>query len=147
VRRRTLSPIVATAALMLALALMGCSAPNLTFVDEGGSYNRESALALTAAADSGDLADHSTREAGVLRHDALVDLRGEGAAGAEAASIITRTFPSDAAAVPFYVERATFDSVPALVIIEAIGPADGSLVDKRIWVLSEDGDVLLSGTR
>ena len=146
-RRRTKRSIVAAISLLLALALTSCSQSGLTFVDEGGSYDRESALALAAAADSGDLAGRSTREADALRHDALVDLRSEGAAGAEAASLVTKTFPSNAAAVPFYVERATFDSKPALVVIEAIGPADGSLADKRIWVLSEDGDVLLSGTR
>ncbi len=146
-RRRTTRSTVAAAALVLALALSGCSASNLTFIEKGGSYDRESALALAEAANSGDLAGRSTREAKALRHDALVDLRSKGAAGAEAASLITQTFPSDAAAVPFHVERATFASMPAFVIIEAIGPADGSLVDKRIWVLSEDGDVLLSGTR
>jgi hypothetical protein len=45
------------------------------------------------------------------------------------------------------VEKAKFDGTPALIIIEAIGPANGKLTTERLWALSKDGAVLFVGTR
>lgn len=116
-------------------------------MDEGTNYDRATALKLATSVDSGDLEGSPSSEAATLRHDALVGLRRQGTVGAQAASLITRTFPTDTVAVPFYVERATFDGQPVFVVVEALGPKDGTLRDKRVWVLSDSGDVLLSGTR
>lgn len=145
--RRTTRFVLVLAALAALLVAGGCASSSTKLVDEGRTYDRASALRLAASIDSGDLADRSSQEAATLRHDALVDLRKQGATGAAAASLITKTFPTDTAAVPFYVERAAFDSRPVFVVIEALGPKDGPLRDKRVWVLSDSGEVLLSGTR
>lgn len=137
---------MAAAAVMVA-GSVGCSTASVTYVDAGASYNEAEALALSGELDAGELAQAPTSETAERRHDALVDLRRQGSTAAEAATLITKTFPADASGVPFYVERATFESVPALVIVESIGRSEGSLSDVRVWVIDLDGAVLLSGTR
>lgn len=139
--------LVACLIASMAVALSACSTEGLGLVDQGRDYTQETALRLAASADPQDLDEHVSSDSAPLRHDALVDLRRSGDAGAEAASLITKTFPSDSTGVPFYVERATFESAPALIVLEAIGRPGGTLTDTRVWVLSEDGDVLLSATR
>lgn len=133
--------------MLFAVILTGCSGPAPQWVDQETSYSEESALALAQRLDAGSLTKQSTESGTGLRHEALAALRRDGSAASDAAKLITRTFPSDTQAVPFYVELATYDSQPAYVIVEAVGPKDGKLVDKRLWVLSASGDVLLSGTR
>jgi hypothetical protein len=102
---------------------------------------------LVEAADSGALADESADDAADLRHRYLVALRSQGEGAAEAVSLLNKTFPADTAAVPFYVERATYGQVPALVVVEAMGRPGTTLSDKRLWVIDEKGAVLFSGTR
>jgi hypothetical protein len=137
--------LIASAAIVLALA--GCGVPAPTYVSDGGSYTAEEVLRLPSKLEPGDLADEAAERSAELRHEALVKLRRQGPDAAEVASLITRTFPADTLGVPFYVERATFDGGPAIVIVEAIGRPGGSLSDERVWVISDSGDVLISGTR
>jgi len=128
-------------------SLVGCSGENPAFVDAGASYDSASALELPRSVDAGRLVDQPTSKAADLRHEALVALRKRGGAAADAAVLITRTFPAGSNSVPFYVESADFEGQPAWIIVEAIGRTDDNLTDKRVWVLSAKGDVLLAGTR
>lgn len=134
-------------ATLLLLLLAGCERPRIVYVDEDRSYTDESALALSERLNPGELAEKPADESKELRHDALVQLRGMGPEASEAAELITATFSSSTQGVPFYVERATYGSKPVIVMVEAIGPPDGRLLDERVWVLGEGGEVLLSGTR
>ena len=131
----------------LTLLLAGCEPTGPEFVAEGRSYTLNTALELSDTIDAGGLAEQPTSKANELRHEALVALRKQGDMAENAAKVITATFPAETSGVPYYVERALYHSEPALIIVEAIGPQGGTLSDRRVWVLSLDGEVLLSGTR
>lgn len=141
--------ILAALAIVALLGAVGCSDSGITFVDGTAQYSAADVLALPSGldADAAALRDIPVSEAEQLRHEALVDLRGQGQAGADAATLITKTLPADTAAVPFYVEVATVDSEPAIIVVEAIGPQGSTLRDTRVWALALDGELLLSGTR
>lgn len=143
-RRKTLLPIAAG---ILLLFVAGCRPTLPTYVSEGRSYDSESVLELAGTVADPGLSNVPVLDAEARRHDALVSLRTQGGSAAEAAELITKTFPTDTAAVPYYVEQATYEGTDALVLIEAMGPPGGTLSDRRTWVLSNDGDVLISGTR
>lgn len=145
--RAALLRLVAASVLVTAFALAGCSGPDPTFVEDGALYDSASAGELVEQADPGSLAEKPAAQASELRHDYLVALRGLGGGAATAAEVITRTFPTETEAVPFYVELAMFDDEPAYIIVEALGRPGGTLSDKRLWVIDEDGNVLLSGVR
>jgi hypothetical protein len=139
-------------ALMLVLACLagaaGCSSANSPrFVDKGASYDASSAVALSGRLDIQKLKGVATSESADLRHEALVSLRARGGRAAEVADVLTKTFPSDTRAVPIYFERATFDGKPVILVIEAAGPANGTLSTKRVWVLDEQGNVVFMGSR
>ena len=72
-----------------------------------------------------------------LRHDALAALRRQGATASGVADLLTRTFPSDTSGVPVYVEKATYEGKPAVLVVEAAGPKAGSLNAKRLWVVGD----------
>ena len=136
--------------LMLVAAVLGttgCTADDVTWVDDGASYTMKS---VEKVLDSADISAHSARsatEATELRHAALTSLRKKGDSAAEAASLLTATFPPDTRAVPVYIESASLDGTPILVVVEATGPKAGALTMKRLWVLGEDGSVILSRSR
>jgi hypothetical protein len=130
-----------------AFALLGCGPKGPVWVEGGGTYTTESLVTLYSAADITKLASTSSSDASKLRHEALVGLRQRGGAAASAADLITKTLPATTAGVPVYVEKATVSGQPALVVIEATGPATGKLTTKRLWALSETGAVLFVGTR
>ncbi len=132
--------------LSVTLALAGC-ASGPQFVDEGATYTLDNASTAFDKADTSDVAGLSVGDADELQRKALSGLRSQGGAAADAAELITATFPSGARSVPVYVERATVDGDPALIIVEVIGPKAGTLQDQRLWVINESGDVLLSETR
>jgi hypothetical protein len=134
-------------ATVLLVAVLGCATGGPQFVAEDRTYTMSEALDLPARLDAGDLPDTDTNESASLRRAALVALRKQGGKAEEAARIITATFPPETAGVPFYVEQATYGTAPAIVMVEAIGPRGGKLVDRRVWVISPEGDVLLTGTR
>lgn len=137
--------VVLAAALLLVLS--ACDGNRITYVAEDADYDRAAALKLLDEADAGDLASRPTEESAGLREAALTDLRGQRDGAAEAASLITRTLPPTSRSVPFYVETASYEGTPAVVILEAVGPSSGVLRDKRLWVLALDGSVLLAGSR
>lgn len=138
---------LATAALALMFAISGCGDTSITYVDNDNSYTRSSALELATDVPSDKLNETPTEKSQELRSEALSDLRNDGEAASQAATLITSTLPQDSKGVPFYVERASYEGTESILIVEAIGRAGGTLSDKRLWVLSLQGDVLLSGNR
>lgn len=132
---------------MALVLLTGCNPSITRYVDDGRSYTTDSALAIAESVDPGDLGGAQVSDASELRQRALADLRGQGETAAAAATLITRTFPKETAGVPFYVERITYDSNAAYLVVEAIGHSGGLLEDERVWVLDEAGGILLSGMR
>lgn len=127
-----------------ATILTACTDEAPQLIESDTSYTKDSATALLSDADAGELATKPADDAAEQRQEALADLRGEGDLGNEAADLITKNFPSSNEGVPFYVERARYDGQTAWVIIEALGRRGGTLDDRRLWVLTPDGDVLLS---
>lgn len=145
-KRKQVGAILMLALLAVAV-LSGCAPKSPTFVESSKSYDQTSALQLASQVSSGDLASTPTTAAPALRHKALVNLRRQGSQAQKAAELLTQTFPSTTRAVPFYVEHAKYQSKPAWLILEAVGPAKGALKDTRVWVLDGSGEVLLSGIR
>lgn len=82
-----------------------------------------------------------------VRHDVLTRLRRQGDDQSSAASLITATFPTDATSVPFKVIDGTFDGEPVLIMLESMGPKDGTLKDVRLWVIAKDGQIRYSDSR
>jgi hypothetical protein len=142
-RRRLLATLMLV--LGLTVLLMGCSAKGAPFVDSGASYDKASVMKLAAGVDTAKLATTPSSEATYLRHKALTALRSRGGRAVPVADMLTKTFPADTRGVPVYFERATFNDKPAVVMIEAAGPANGKLMAKRVWVLDEEGNVLFVG--
>jgi hypothetical protein len=147
--RCNLAALRSTVALALATVflLSGCSPAGPQWVDAGASYTAKTVSGIYAKVDISKLAGVSAADTTKKRHDALTELRKLGGGASDAADLITRTMPSDSRGVPMYVERATFDGKPALILVEAIGPAKGQLTTKRLWVLSDVGAVLFVGSR
>jgi hypothetical protein len=125
---------LATAAALTLMILTGCTSGPV-WVAEQKSYTATEARGALDRANGSPYAEMSVASAGALRSDALVSLRNRGGASAEAAALITKTFPSDAAAVPVYVELAKVDGRDVLLLVEAWGPRGGSLDMERLWVL------------
>lgn len=145
---------VARAALVAALAatvavasLMGCARKGPVFVDNDAAHTKTTVLSILAQADASAVESRPTVDGTKLRHDALAALRSQGPAASSAADLLTRTFPSDTSGVPVHVERGTYEGKPALIVVEATGPASGSLNSKRLWVVADNGDILFAGSR
>jgi len=134
-------------AIAVLLTLSGCSHADIRFVDDGGSYTQASATDLLESADPGELVNERADAAPRLRQEALSRLRDLGGTAETAASVITRSFPSDSTGVPYRVERATFDGDAAWIILEARGRANGPLSGRLLWVIDRNGTVLYSGMR
>lgn len=140
--------IIVVAFVILAWAqLQGCGGQGPEFVDAGHTYTSETVTLLLERSDAGDLARLPSADAMPLRQEALTDLRGAGGGAAEAASTITKAFPADATGVPYYVERATYDGTAGWVILEARGPAGGTMRNRLLWVIDSKGEVLYSVMR
>lgn len=146
-RRPTVLLSLIVFAVVVAPLLSACGPTGPTWVDAGATYTTTSLSSEYAKTSIGDLAKTSTADTAKLRHDALVGLRSRGGSAAEAADLITKTLPADSRGVPLYVERATVNGAPSLILIEAIGPSSGKLTTKRLWLLSTQGAVLFVGTR
>jgi hypothetical protein len=132
---------------LLPVSAGGCAAKGPFYADSGASYTKAT---LGALFDKADIAPYSTRSAAdatKLRHDALTQLRRKGGGASKAADLLTATFGATTRGVPIYVEWANVDGQRALVFIEAIGPTGGVLRTKRLWALSESGNVLFAATR
>lgn len=129
---------------VLAVLLTGCTSDAPEFVDAGKTYTQPQLQERLASIDTESLKQTPVLQASTLRSKSLAALRGEGETAAAAATLITKSFPSGTAAVPVYVEKATYTGDTALVIVEAYGPSTGTLDRKRLWVISADGQVLFS---
>lgn len=141
-------PLKAVVAAMLCVALCsGCAPKVVQYVDSGRSYDATAALSVLDGTDSSAVAQKATSLGPKLRSEALAGLTRQGSSASEIAGLLTRTFPSTANGVPLYVERMTFGGKPSVLVVEAIGPEGGVLASKRLWVISDAGDVLFSGTR
>ena len=128
--------------------LCGCAKKGPTYVDAGTAHTKATALVvLVASRHLGRRSSRPTSDGAKLRHDALAALRRQGATASAVADLLTRTFPSDTRGVPVYVERATYDGEPAVLVVEATGPNSGSLNSRRLWVVGDDGDILFAGSR
>lgn len=138
--------MVAACALLLAV-LGGCAPKGPTFVQVGSLYTTQTVTATFARAQTAELAAVSVDKAAQLRHAALVGLRSRGASGSATADLITSVLGSEPRAVPVYVELASVDGTPVVVVVEASGPSGGVLDHKRLWVLDDKGNVIFAGSR
>lgn len=139
--------LVACAAAIATVVLGGCAKKGPVYVESTTDFTKATALAALARADTSGVSSQPTADGPKLRHDALAALRHESASASGVADMLTRAFPSDTSGVPAYIEKATYAGEPAILVVEATGPAAGSLSAKRLWVLGKDGSVLFAGSR
>jgi predicted small lipoprotein YifL len=133
--------------LTAALALSACGPQGPAYVDSGATYTKASVSSVLDKVDITKYAKQSAADVTTLRHDALTGLRRRGGDASKAADLLTATFGANTRGVPVYVEWASLDGQHALILVEAIGPAKGSLTTKRLWALSDSGDVLFVATK
>ena len=146
-RRLHTLTIALVALLLIAAVTSGCGSRGPSYVDSGASYSRASLGELLNRIDITAYSSQSAADVTKLRHDALTGLRRRGGEAAKAADLITATFGAETRGVPIHVEWADLDGKRALILVEAIGPSSGALTTKRLWALSESGDVLFAATR
>ncbi len=131
----TLARTACAAALALGLALGGCrSADPTVFIPAGGTTTIAKVEALAEQTDLSAVASVEVQQAPDARLGVLVWLRGRGADGERAATLLTIGFPERTAAVPVRIEVANVDGVRSLIAVEAYGDASGPLVHRRLWV-------------
>jgi hypothetical protein len=135
------------AAAVVAVLLGGCAKKGPTYTESETDFTKVTALATLARADISDLESRPTADGPKLRHEALASLRRQGATASSVADLLTSAFPSDTSGVPVYIEKARYEGAPAVIVVEAAGPKSGSLSARRLWVVGEDGGVLLAGSR
>jgi predicted small lipoprotein YifL len=146
--RTVRAALIVTLALAMAAALLtGCAKKGPSYLDGSTAYTKATALVVLEKADTKALSGRPTADGVKLRHEALAALRREGQSASAVADLLTRTFPSDTTGVPVYIERATFDGKPAVLVVEATGPESGSLSTKSLWVVADDGNILFAGGR
>lgn len=142
------SPVLAILILLIVLlGASGCSAAGPTWVDDGTNYTIKSVENVLDVADISAQAKLPATDAVKLRHAALTSLRKQSDSAARAANLITATFDPATRSVPVYVESASLDGTPVLIVVEATGPKTGTLNMKRLWVLRTDGTVILARSR
>lgn len=134
-------------ALTLVLGLVGCADGATVWVDESAAYTAASIGEPLDTADISRVSERPTAEAQDLRHDALSSLRKQGDSASQVADMLTSTFDPDTRGVPVYVEKASFEGTSVVIVVEATGPKSGALTLKRLWVLGEDGSVILARSR
>lgn len=121
----------------LTLLLAGCSKPVLEYIPSGGTYTLDE-VQRSASGVALDGVDHiSTSDAPAARAKRMLELRAEGSDASALADALTRDFPSDTAAVPIRIERATVDGSKVWIVIEAWGDQDGTLSHRRLWLLDQ----------
>lgn len=127
--------------------LAGCTTSRIELVESGRAFEIETVAQVIDETDPGTLSRRSTDDAASLRSEALSHLRRQGDNGSQAADLLTRIFPTATRGVPYYIERATVSGQDAWIVVEATGKAGGPLEDRRLWALSDSGEVLFSATR
>lgn len=135
------------AIIALLASSVGCTGRPVQFVDAGRSYTASTVDDLIANTSSGGLAAQKTEDAPALRQRALVSLRRASGRAPQAAELLTAIFPASTTAVPYYVERATYEGTDAWIVLEARGRPGGTLADRRLWVIDTTGNVMVSKLR
>lgn len=126
-------------ALLATFALAACgSASRVTYIPEGASYSAESLAAAVEASDAGPASRVTVDEAADVRQSALADIRKNSDEAARLADMLTAEFPTDVLAVPYAVERGTYDGESAWIVFEAWTRDDTALSGRRAWVFSDD---------
>lgn len=138
----------ATLLLLLAvLVVPGCASPSrVTYIPDGGAYSAENLADALDAADPGAAARVKADEAAAMRQEALADLRTRGDEAGSLADMLTSEFPTDTTAIPYKVERGTFEDEPVWIVYEAFGDPGASLSSRRVWVFSEGDLALVTAT-
>ncbi len=144
-----LKQVVALVAVGLTVAttVVACGPAESSYAESTIGYTRSNLDPLFEHARQSELLGRPASDSPTLRHRSLVAIRSEGNRGAEAADLITDTFPTDTRGIPVYVERAEFDGAPALMILELTGPSGGQLDDVRLWVIDASGTIAYSEVR
>lgn len=125
--------------LLAALATTACAArARVTYIPEGGEYVAEDLSAAIEDPAPGRISRITADDAPAIRQEILADLRTHGDEAARLADALTSDFPTDVAAVPYAVERGTFEGEPAWIVFEAWGDAGEPLTLRRVWVFSRD---------
>lgn len=126
-------------ALLAALAIPACAArARATYIPEGGDYVAEDLPVALEEPAPDRISRITVDDAPAVRQEVLADLRTHGDEAARLADVLTSEFPTDVAAVPYVVERGTFDSEPAWIVFEAWGDAGESMTLRRVWVFSRN---------
>ncbi len=130
---------------VVALALAACSpSARVTYIPEGGSYTEDDLVTVLESADPDEAARIAPEDIAAKRQEALADLRRHGDDAAAIADILTAEFPLDVTAVPFLVERGTYENESAWIVLEAWAEDDDSPVYRRVWVFATDDGALLA---
>lgn len=139
---------VALVVSLLALSLVACGGPDVTFVSENADYTLDDVEALHASQrPPSSIAGAAVAEASELRHEALVELRSRGDESAELAEFVTVALADTGRSVLYYGEAAVVEGSPAWVILEAWGAEGGTLDSTRLWVFDRaSGAVVYSST-
>lgn len=147
VKRRGAVVVCVAVGLLIAVTCVACASGGPEWVDEGRTLTLDEARAVLNEVDAETLAEQPVEGSDELRQEALASLRAQGEEAAEAADLVTATFPAQTRAVPFYVERAIVEERPVIIMVEAWGPREGRLDLERIWIIeSESGNVLDSSS-
>jgi hypothetical protein len=143
---RVLRTVVVGMLVFGVLLLSACTtSTRIAFTADVGSMSAAEIDTLAEGADLGSVEGVDVAEAPDVRTDALVWLRGQGAVGDRAATLLTVGFPARTAAVPLIVQVASVDGVRSLVVIEAFGDKSGPLRYRRLWVFDyKTGDLVRS---
>jgi hypothetical protein len=131
--------------IVVALMLSACSrSVRVDFTADAGSMTTAEVESLAKGVDLAPVEGISVADAPDVRTDALVWLRGQGAVGDRAATLLTVGFPDRTAAVPLIVSAARVDGVRSLVAVEAFGGDSGPLSYRRLWIFDYETGALLS---
>jgi len=142
--RQTSSILVIIA---LAATLAGCASAGPEYRQESTAYTAESAQQLLDTGAPTPLTEIPEAQTSEARERALTALRARGGDAAKAADVLTETFVSEKGGVPYLVMWAPFEGETALIVLEAVNHGDGPSTGRRLWVLAQDGDVLLSAQK
>lgn len=131
--------------ILATLTLQACaSASHVDFIPEGPSYTALTLAQALQDSDAGAASDVTVEDASAVRQKALANLRAHGTDAASLADALTSEFPTDVAAVPFRVEKGSYEGEPAWIVFEAWGEPGGNLGYRRVWVFSLERQEILA---
>lgn len=137
--------VLGLAALLATTALAACgSASRVTYIPAGSSYTAASLAEALEESNPGAAARVTIDEAPDVRQSALADLRTNGDQAARLADMLTSEFPTDVLAVPYAIERGTYDGEAAWIVFEAWTTDSTELSGRRVWVFADDDLTMLA---